>query len=52
MERMLMISRYTARINHLNHEYYLSKVLTEITIIEIFDIEVFRKFLPWNIDLT
>jgi transposase len=37
---------YTAK---LNHEEYLRKVLTEITSIETFDPERFRKFLPWNI---
>lgn len=40
---------YTAKLNHLNPEEYLRKVLTEITGIEIFDSERFRKFLPWNI---
>ena len=43
---------YTAKLNHLDLEEYLRKVLTEITSIEIFDPEMFRKFLPWNIDLT
>ncbi len=43
---------YTAKLNHLDPEEYLRKVLTEITSIEIFDSESFRKFLPWNIDLT
>lgn len=40
---------YTAKLNHLDPEEYLRKVLTEITSIEIFDPERFRKFLPWNI---
>ena len=42
---------YTAKLNHLDPEEYLRKVLTEITStsIEIFDSERFRKFLPWNI---
>lgn len=43
---------YTAKLNHLDPEEYLRKVLTGITSIEIFDSEMFRKFLPWNIDLT
>ena len=43
---------YTAKLNHLDLEEYLRKVLTEITSIEIFDPESFRKFLSWNIDLT
>ena len=40
---------YTTKLNHLDPEEYLRKVLTEITSIEIFDSERFRKFLPWNI---
>lgn len=40
---------YTSKLNHLDSEEYLRKVLTEITSIEIFDSERFRKFLPWNI---
>ena len=40
---------YTAKLNHLDPEEHLRKVLTEITSIEIFDSERFRKFLPWNI---
>ena len=43
---------YTAWLNHLDPEDYLRKILTVITSIEIFDPEMFRKFLPWNIDLT
>ncbi|MEE1508305.1 hypothetical protein [Ligilactobacillus ruminis] len=30
----------------------MRKVLTEITNIEIFDLERFIHLLPWNIDLT
>ena len=43
---------YTAKLNQLDPEKYLRKVLTEITNIEVFDPERFRHLLPWNIDLT
>ena len=43
---------YTAKLNQLDPEKYLRKVLTEITNIEVFDSERFRQLLPWNIDLT
>ena len=43
---------YTAKLNQLDPEKYLRKVLTEITNIEVFDPERFRQLLPWNIDLT
>ena len=43
---------YTAKLNQLDPEKYLRKVLTEITNIEVFDSERFRHLLPWNIDLT
>ena len=40
---------YTAKLNPLDPEEYLRKVLTEITSIEICDSERFRKYIPWNI---
>ena len=43
---------YTAKLNQLDPEKYLRKVLTEIANIEVFDSERFRQLLPWNIDLT
>ena len=43
---------YTAKLNQLDLEKYLRKVLTEITNIEVFDPERFRHLLTWNIDLT
>jgi len=43
---------YTAKLNQLDSEKYLRKVLTEITNIEVFDPERLRHLLPWNIDLT
>ena len=39
---------YTAKLNQLDPEKYLRKVLTEITNIEIFDLERFIHLLPWN----
>ena len=43
---------YTAKLNHLDPEEYLRKVLSEITSIEISEPERFRKLLPWNINLA
>ena len=43
---------YTSKLNRLDSEKYLRKVLTEITNIEVFDPERLRQLLPWNIDLT
>ena len=43
---------YTAKLNQLDPEKYLRKVLTKITNIEVFDPERLRHLLPWNIDLT
>ncbi|MFJ6973728.1 MAG: transposase domain-containing protein [Ligilactobacillus ruminis] len=46
------ISSLTAKLNQLDPEKYLRKVLTEITNIEVFDPERFRHLLPWNIELV
>ena len=43
---------YTAKLNQLDPEKYLRKVLTEIANIEVFDPERFRHLLPWNIELV
>lgn len=45
-------SSATAKLNQLDPEKYLRKVLTEITNIEVFDPERFRHLLPWNIELV
>ncbi|MDB7638224.1 transposase domain-containing protein [Ligilactobacillus ruminis] len=45
-------SSATAKLNQLDPEKYLRKVLTDITNIEVFDPERFSHLLPWNIDLT
>ena len=37
---------YTAKLNQLDPEKYLRKVLTKITNIEVFDLERLRHFLP------
>ena len=43
---------YTAKLNQLDPEKYLRKILTEIANIEVFDPERFRHLLPWNIELV
>ncbi|WP_270397740.1 transposase domain-containing protein [Ligilactobacillus ruminis] len=45
-------SSETAKLNQLNPEKYLRKVLTEMTKIELFDSERFRHLLPWNLELV
>ncbi|WP_270627338.1 transposase domain-containing protein [Ligilactobacillus ruminis] len=45
-------SSSTAKLNQLDPEKYLRKVLTEITNIEAFDPERFRHLLPWNLELV
>gem|GEM_PF-2098300 len=45
-------SSATAKLNQLDPEKYLDKVLTEMTKIELFDPERFRHLIPWNIDLA
>ena len=43
---------YTAKLNQLDPEKYLRKVLTEMTKIELFDPERLRHLIPWNIELA
>ena len=43
---------YTDKLNHLDSEKYLRKVLSKITSIEISEPERLRKLLPWNISLA
>ena len=45
-------SSLTAKLNQLDPEKYLRKILTEIANIEVFDPERFRHLLPWNIELV